>query len=79
MRQRLQVHAYVVQNQQDWTDNKQLLITPSPPMTLSRPVIRPIISSCNSPFELLIRESLLIGKFNPALKENIRFVPPAFN
>ena len=36
-----------------------------------------ITSSCNSPFELLIRESLLIGKFKPVLNENIRSVPLA--
>ena len=34
-----------------------------------------VISSCNSPFELLVRESLLISKFKPVLNENIRSVP----
>ena len=36
-----------------------------------------ILSSCNSPFELLIRESLLINKNKPSLNENITSVPLA--
>ncbi|WP_317582632.1 hypothetical protein, partial [Streptococcus pyogenes] len=34
-----------------------------------------IISSCNAPFELLIRESLHIAQSKPSLNENIRSVP----
>ena len=34
-----------------------------------------ITSSCNSSFELLIRESLLIAKLKPELNENISSIP----
>ena len=34
-----------------------------------------VLTSCSSTFELLLRESLLISKFQPALNANLRSVP----
>ena len=34
-----------------------------------------ILTSCSSTFELLLRESLLISKFQPSLNANLRSVP----